>query len=78
VKQNPRTELGVHLSVIMIEPKQTDVGRKVTYRVDPNAKVEEGVITSFNERYVFVRFGREERSAVTTREQLEWQDAWRH
>ena len=67
----------MHLSVIMIEPKQTDIGRKVIYRVYPNAKVEEGVITSFNERYVFVRFGTEERSAVTTREQLEWQDAWR-
>ena len=39
------------------------------------AKAEEGVITRFNEKYVFVRFGKEEESAVTTRDQLEWQDA---
>ena len=62
-------------SVIMIEPKQSDIGRKVIYRVHCNSKVEEGVITRFNEKYVFVRFGKEEQSAVTTREQLEWQDA---
>jgi hypothetical protein len=62
-------------SVIMIEPKQSDIGRNVIYRVHSNAKAEEGVITRFNEKYVFVRFGKEEQSAVTTREQLEWQDA---
>ena len=59
----------------MIEPKQSDIGRNVIYRVHSNAKAEEGVITRFNEKYVFVRFGKEEQSAVTTREQLEWQDA---
>ena len=58
----------------MIEPKQSDIGRKVIYRVH-SAEAVEGVITSFNEKYVFVRFGKEEESAVTTREQLEWQDA---
>ena len=45
------------------------------YLVHCNAKAEEGVITRFNEKYVFVRIGKEEQSAVTTREQLEWQDA---
>ncbi len=57
----------------MIEPKQSDIERKVIYRVHPDAKAEEGIITRFNEKYVFVRFGKEEQSAVTTRDQLEWQ-----
>jgi len=49
--------------------------RAVIYLVHCNAKAEEGVITRFNEKYVFVRFGKEEESAVTTRDQLEWKDA---
>ena len=64
-----------HWSVIMIEPKQSDIGRKVIYLVHRNAEAEEGVITRFNEKYVFVRFGKEEESAVTTRDELEWKDA---
>jgi hypothetical protein len=58
----------------MLKPKQSDIGRKVIYRVHSNAKAEEGVITRFNEKYVyvFVRFGKEEKSVVTTRDQLEW------
>jgi hypothetical protein len=59
----------------MIKPNQSDVGRKVVYRVHGSAKTEEGVITRFNEKYVFVRFGKEEKSAVTTRDELEWKDA---
>ena len=62
---------------MMIEPKQSDIGREVIYRVHNHAKTEEGVITRFNEKYVFVRFGKEEASAVTTREQLEWNDCTR-
>jgi hypothetical protein len=65
----------VHWSVIVIEPKQSDIGRNVIYRVYCAAKAEEGVITRFNKKYVFVRFGKEEKSAVTTREQLEWKHA---
>jgi hypothetical protein len=49
--------------------------RAVIYLVHCNAKAEEGVITRFNEKYVFVRIGKEEESAVTTRDELEWQDA---
>ena len=56
----------------MIEPKQSDIGRKVIHLVHSNAEAEEGVITRFNEKYVFVRFGKEEKSAVTTRDELEW------
>jgi hypothetical protein len=37
----------VHWSVIVIEPKQSDIGRNVIYRVYCAAKAEEGVITRF-------------------------------
>jgi hypothetical protein len=57
--------------VIMIEPDHSDIGRKVIYRVHGSAKVKEGVITRFNEKYVFVRFGKEEKSTVATRDELE-------
>jgi hypothetical protein len=59
----------------MIEPNQSDIGRKVIFRVHDNAKIEEGVITRLNKKYVFVRFGKEERSAVMTRDELEWKVA---
>jgi hypothetical protein len=60
---------------MMIEPKQSDIGREVIYRVRSNSEAEQGVITRFNEKYVFVRFGKEEGSAVTMREELEWRAA---
>ena len=56
----------------MIAPNQSEIGRKVIFRVHGNAKVEEGVITRLNKKYVFVRFGKEEKSAVMTRDELEW------
>ena len=56
----------------MIEPNQSDIGLKVIFRVHGSAKVEEGVITRLNKKYVFVRFGKEEKSAVMTRDELEW------
>ena len=55
--------------VIVIQPKQSDIGRKVIYRAH-NAEPEDGVITRFNAKYVFVRFGKEEKSVVTTRYEL--------
>jgi len=58
----------------MIEPKPTDIGRKVIYREHgdfPGRKVEEGIITSFNASYVFVRYAGIT-SAATLREDLEW------
>jgi hypothetical protein len=59
----------------VIEPDQSDIGRKVIWRVHGNAKVEEGVITRLNEKYVSVHFDKEEKSTVMTRDQLEWKDA---
>ena len=56
----------------MIEPKPSDIGRKVIYLVHSDANAVQGVITRFNAKYVFVRFGKEEESVVTTRDQLEW------
>ena len=59
----------------MIEPTEADIGRSVIYTGGP--KPERGVITSFNERYVFVRYGdpRPGEGLATSRENLEWADA---
>lgn len=61
----------------MIHPTTTDIGRRVIYRdwCGGNlrgAKIEEGVITSFNDSYVFVRYGTGCTSAATSRDDLEW------
>lgn len=57
----------------MIEPTDNDVGRKVVYRAHhPGTQLEEGVITSFNESFVFVRYGSGTTSQATSRNDLEW------
>ncbi len=59
----------------MIEPTAKDIGRKVVYREPgdfPGRKIEEGVITSYNALFVFVRYGASSSSAATNREDLEW------
>lgn len=57
----------------MIDPDERDIGRKVLYRArHPGAKAEEGVITSFNDTCVFVRYGADNGSKGTRREDLEW------
>lgn len=56
----------------MIEPTEKDIGRKVVYRAAPFMQPEEGVITSFNKEFVFVRYGTDTTSAATPRKQLEW------
>jgi hypothetical protein len=60
----------------MLNPDVTpaDIGRRVIYRepIDhPGRKTEIGVISSFNEHYVFVRY-RGITSAATRRDDLEW------
>lgn len=59
-----------------IQPTEADIGRKVIYREPgdfPGAKVEYGRITSFNDRFVFVRYGQHtSTSAATSREDLGW------
>lgn len=65
----------------MIEPTEQDIGRKVVYRVySATAPAhapriidrEEGVITSFNPSYVFVRYGSKAHSQATKRTDLDW------
>lgn len=58
----------------MIEPKQEDIGRKVIYTGNrySGGKLEEGIITSFNDHSVFVRYGNNSGSQGTSREDLEW------
>jgi hypothetical protein len=58
--------------MIMIKPKENDIGRKVVYRDRHGWKVQEGVITSFNDTNVFVRFGDDTGSKVTRRHDLDW------
>lgn len=56
----------------MIEPTEKDIGRKVVYRAAPFMAPEEGVITSINNEFVFVRYGSNTTSAATRRKDLEW------
>jgi hypothetical protein len=59
----------------MIEPTQQDVGRRVCYVGNrfPGGKIEVGVITSFNQDWVFVRYGAETGSKATSRQDLKWE-----
>jgi hypothetical protein len=58
----------------MIEPTSTDLGRAVIYTGNryPGGKPEEGVVTSFNEHSVFVRYGVDRGSKATARADLDW------
>ena len=60
----------------MIKPTQADIGRTVLYTGNRyrGGKIEPGVITSFNEHAVFVRYGADTGSKATSREDLEWAD----
>lgn len=54
----------------MIDPTETDIGRKVIYQgMHPDDR-DEGVITSFNKRFVFVRYGTSTTPVATRREDL--------
>jgi hypothetical protein len=68
----------------VIDPKPGDEGRIVIYaRLDPHRKTERGVISSWNEHVVFVRYTIGSTGAATLREDLEWESdapagtAWR-
>ncbi len=56
----------------MINPGALDIGRVVIYRMAHTGEEEEGVITSFNDYCVFVRYGRDTGSKGTRREDLNW------
>jgi hypothetical protein len=55
----------------MIKPTSKDIGRFVIYTSHDGRK-EEGAITSFNDRYVFVHYGRGSTHPGARREDLEW------
>jgi hypothetical protein len=58
----------------MIVPTKDDIGRAVIYTGNryPGGELEEGVITSFNDHTVFVRYGADKHSKGTLRTDLEW------
>ena len=60
----------------MIDPTEKDIGRGVVYQASyPDAPREDGVITSFNKNYVFVRYRNQHPSApgqATNRDDLDW------
>lgn len=58
----------------MINPQESDIGREVVYTGNryPGGKLESGVITSFNDHTVFVRYGSDKGSKGTSRSDLEW------
>lgn len=59
----------------MIDPTDADIGRVVYYDPGyPGAKKERGVISSFNEYYVFVRYTSGITAAATLREDLSWKE----
>jgi hypothetical protein len=61
----------------MIDPQNSDIGRSVAYTGNryPGGLSEVGVITSYNQTCVFVRYGNEKHSKATSREDLEWRAA---
>ena len=58
----------------MIRPTEKDIGRAVIYTGNryPGGEIEEGVITSFNDHSVFVRYRGDAHSKGTSRQDLEW------
>ena len=65
----------------MIEPSEDDIGRLVRYipghaRGDAShPDCEDGVVTSFNSQYVFVRYVKDMTPRATLRRDLIWQFA---
>lgn len=58
----------------MINPTEKDIGRGVIYQGShPNAELEPGLITSFNDSAVFVRYDGKRHSQATGREDLRWE-----
>lgn len=58
----------------MINPTPNTIGFAVVYTGNryPGGKLEEGVITSYTDHAVFVRYGADKHSKATSRADLEW------
>lgn len=57
----------------MIEPTEKDIGRVVLYQGGHPDDKDRGVITSFNDHCVFVRYGGKQTSQATDRRDLSWE-----
>jgi hypothetical protein len=56
----------------MFNPTEKDIGRSVVYTAYEGAKAEDGVITSMNDKYVFVRYKGDNGSKATNPKDLRW------
>lgn len=56
----------------MIEPTEADIGREVIYQGGHPDDRESGVISSFNDKFVFVRYRARQHGEATSREHLTW------
>lgn len=52
--------------------EEAEVGRKVIYTPFPGGEVEEGIITSFNHKNIFVRYGNDQHSKATSPEDISY------
>lgn len=59
------------LKIEDLRPEHT--GRRVVYRPSPNEPVESGVITSWNGKFVFVRYDGSNTSQATNPADLSWE-----
>lgn len=59
-----------------IELAEGHVGAGVTYRSHPGARLEDGVISSWNDTFVFVRFNGDYLSKACRPEDLLWGPGW--
>jgi len=57
---------------IRFHATEEDIGRGVVYTPYEGAQAEDGVITSMNEHYVFVRYGADKSSKATDPRDLQW------
>ena len=55
----------------MIEPTPSDIGRRVIYRAQ-HGIIEYGVITSYNDKYIFVKFNYTEHGIACSYADLEF------
>jgi hypothetical protein len=72
INQALRDERRERLRPKGIKVTVADIGRAVVYRTAPNYEPEQGIITSFNDKYVFVRYGSSIRGVATDPDDLDW------
>ena len=60
------------MSDITLDIARANVGRGVIYTAYDGAPSEQGVITSANDNYVFVRYDGDQQSKATRPEDLRW------